>query len=105
MAESILSFDPQVLGAWDWISPDKIEFKPLSNWTQGQKVTIRIKGGTEAFRGVSGSFLRQDVESSFTAKPSKMIEVNLTEQKVYLYNNDQLAKTMICSSGSRLLPA
>lgn len=105
VAESILSFDPQILGAWDWIAPDKIEFKPLSNWTQGQKVTIRIKGGTEAFRGVSGSFLRQDVESSFTAKPSKMIEVNLTEQKVYLYDNDQLAKTMICSSGSLATPS
>jgi len=103
--ESVLSFDPQVLGAWDWIAPDKIEFKPLADWTQGQKATIRVKGGTEAFRGISGSYLRQDVESTFTAKPSKQIDVNLTEQKVYLYDNDKLVRTMICSSGSLATPS
>ena len=105
VAKSVLSFDQQILGGWDWIAPDKIEFKPLNNWTQGQKVTIRVKGGTEAFRGDSGSFLRQDVESTFTAKPSKMIDVNLKEQKVYLYDNDQLVKTMIASSGSLATPS
>jgi hypothetical protein len=105
VAQSILSFDPAVLGGWDWIAPDKIEFKPLSNWTQGQKVTIRLKGGTEGFRGGSGSYVREDVESSFTAKPSKLIEVNLTEQKLYLYDNDQLVKTLICSSGSQATPS
>lgn len=105
IAESILSFDPQVLGGWDWVAPDQIEFKPLAEWTQGQSVTIRVKGGTEAFRGVSGSYLRQDVESKFTAKPSKQIDVNLTEQKVYLYDNDKLVKTMICSSGSQATPS
>jgi lipoprotein-anchoring transpeptidase ErfK/SrfK len=105
IVESILSFDPQVLGGWDWVAPDQIEFKPLADWTQGQKITIRVKGGTEAFRGVSGSYLRQDVESSFTAKPSKQIDVNLTEQKVYLYDNDKLVRTMICSSGSQATPS
>ena len=105
IADSVLSFDPQVLGGWDWIAPDKIEFKPLNNWTQGQKVTIRIKGGTEAFRGVSGSYLRENVESSFTAKPSKLIEVNLAEQKLYVYDNDQLVKTLIISSGSLATPS
>jgi len=105
IAESILAFDPSVLGTWEWIAPDKIEFKPLSDWTQGQKATIKLKGGTEAFRGISGSYLREDVESSFTAKPSKTIEVNLTEQKVYLYDNDQLVKTLICSSGSQATPS
>lgn len=103
--ESVLSFDPSVLGGWDWVSPDKIEFKPLADWTQSQKVTIRVKGGIDAFRGISGSYLRQDVESTFTAKPSKQIDVNLTEQKVYLYDNDQLVKTMICSSGSQATPS
>ena len=103
--DSVLSFDPAVLGGWEWVAPDQVEFKPLNNWTQGQKVTIRVKGGTEAFRGDSGSYLRENVESSFTGKPSKMIEVNLSEQKVYLYNNDQLVKTMICSSGSQATPS
>jgi len=103
--ESVMSFDPQVLGAWDWVAPDQVEFKPLADWTQGQKVTIHVKGGTEAFRGVGGSYLRQDVESSFTAKPSKQIDVNLSEQKVYLYDNDKLVRTMVCSSGSQATPS
>ncbi len=105
IADQILSIDPQTLGGWDWVAPDKIEFKPLNDWTQGQSVTIKLKGGTEGFRGVSGSYVREDVQSTFTAKPEKLIEVNVSEQKVYLYDNDQLVKTMICSSGSQATPS
>ena len=105
LAESLLSIEPATLGGWDWVAPDKIEFKPLQNWTQGAKITIRLKGGTTGFRGKSGSFLRQDVESSFTSKPSKMIDVDLTAQRVTLYDNDQQVKTMVCSSGSKATPS
>lgn len=105
LAESLLTIEPSTLGAWDWVSPDKVEFRPLQNWTQGAKITIRLKGGTEAFRSKSGSFLRQDVESSFTTKPSKMIDVDLTAQRVTLYDNDQQVKSMVCSSGSLATPS
>ncbi|MCL4473495.1 MAG: L,D-transpeptidase [Actinobacteria bacterium] len=105
VADEVLSFDPAVLGGWDWVAPDKIEFKPLNDWTQGQSVTIKLKGGTEGFRSVSGSYVREDVQSTFTAKPSKLIDVNLTEQRVYMYDNDQLVKTLICSSGSQATPS
>ncbi|MFA6001385.1 MAG: L,D-transpeptidase [Thermoleophilia bacterium] len=105
LAESLLAVEPSTLGAWDWVAPDKVEFKPLQNWTQGAKITIRLKGGTNAFRSKSGSFLRQDVESSFTTKPSKMIDVDLTAQRVTLFDNDQQVKTMTCSSGSLATPS
>ena len=105
LAESLLTVEPSTLGAWDWVAPDKVEFRPLQNWTQGAKITIRLKGGTNAFRSKSGSYLRQDVESSFTTKPSKMIDVDLTAQRVTLFDNDQLVKTMTCSSGSMATPS
>jgi lipoprotein-anchoring transpeptidase ErfK/SrfK len=103
--EQLLSLEPSTLGTWTWVTPDKLEFKPLQEWTKGTKVTIRLKGGPEGFRGESGSFLRQDVESSFTIRPSKIIDVNLSEQRVYAYDNDQLVRTMICSSGSMATPS
>jgi len=105
LAESLLTVEPSTLGGWDWVAPDKVEFRPLQNWTQGAKITIRLKGGTNAFRSKSGSFLRQDVESSFTAKPSKMIDVDLTAQRVTLYDNDQQVKSIVCSSGSMATPS
>ncbi len=105
IAESLLQVEPETLGSWEWITDDTLEFKPLDNWPQGIQVTIRLKGGPEAFRGVSGSYLRQDVESTFTTKPSKMIDVNLTDQTVNLYDNDQLVRTMICSSGAMATPS
>ena len=105
IAESLVSMEPAALGGWKWVAPNKLEFQPLQDWTQGAKVTIRLKGGTEGLRGVSGSYLRQDVESTFTTKPSKLIEANLAEQKVYLYDNDKLVRTIVISSGSKATPS
>lgn len=104
-AESMISIEPATLGSWEWISGDTLEFKPLDNWTEGSQITINLKGGTDALRGVSGSYLREDVQSTFTTKPSKLIDVNLTEQTVSLYDNDQLVRTMICSSGTKATPS
>lgn len=104
--ESLISIEPATLGAWEWDKDGKtVEFKPLQNWTQGAKTTIRFKGGPEGLRTETGSYLREDVESSFTIKPSKSIDVDLTAQKVTLYDNDQQVKTMPCSSGSLATPS
>jgi hypothetical protein len=104
-AESLLSIEPATLGSWEWISTDKLEFRPLEEWAEGAQVTISLKGGTEGLRGVSGSFLREDVESSFTVKPAKLIDVNLSEQSVTLYEHDQRVKTFVCSSGAKATPS
>ncbi|MHB1390719.1 MAG: L,D-transpeptidase [Thermoleophilia bacterium] len=104
--ESLVSLEPATLGAWEWNSAGTTaEFRPLQNWTQGAKTTIKLKGGPDGLRTVTGSYLRMDVESSFTIKPSKSIDVDLTAQKVMLYDNDKLVKTMICSSGSLATPS
>ncbi len=104
-AQSLVSVDPAVPGSWNWVAPNKLEFKPQTDWAQGAKVTIHLKGGLDALRGVSGSYLREDVQSTFTTKPSKLIDVNLTEQRVYAYDNNQLVRTLICSSGSQATPS
>ncbi|MHB8922600.1 MAG: L,D-transpeptidase family protein [Thermoleophilia bacterium] len=104
--ESLVSLEPTTLGAWEWDADGRtVEFIPLQSWTQGAKTTIRLKGGPEGLRTETGSYLREDVESSFTIKPSKYIDVDLTAQRVMLYDNDQLVKTMICSSGSLATPS
>ena len=104
-AEALVSIEPSVLGGWDWTDEQTLTFKPLHDWTQGAEITIRLKGGTEGLRGESGSFVREDVQGTFTTKPSKLIEVDLTAQKVMLYDNDQLVRTLICSSGSKATPS
>jgi hypothetical protein len=104
-AESLVSIEPSVLGGWDWSDEQTLTFKPLHDWTQGAQITIRLQGGTEGLRGESGSFVREDVQGTFTTKPSKLIEVDLTAQKVMMYDNDQLVKTLICSSGSKATPS
>lgn len=103
--ESLVSIEPGTMGAWEWVEPDRLEFQPLDDWQQGAQVTIRLKGGPEALRGSSGSYLRENVESTFTTKPSKLIDVNLAEQKVYLYDDEKLVRTLICSSGSQATPS
>ncbi len=103
--KDLISIDPATPGSWTWVKPNRLEFKPDQDWTEGSKVTIKLKGGQDALRGVSGSFLREDVQSTFTVQPSKLIDVNLTEQKVRAYDNNQLVRTLICSSGSQATPS
>lgn len=102
--ESLVSLEPSTLGGWDWVDERTVEFKPLNDWVKGTKVTIRLKGGPEGLRSVSGSFLRQDVESTFTTKPSKLIDVNLTTQTMTLFDNDQQVKSFLISSGDKATP-
>lgn len=104
-AESLVSMEPSTLGGWDWVDEKTLEFTPLYDWSQSAQVTVRLNGGLEGLRGESGSYLREDVESSFTTKPSKLIEVDLTAQKVKMFDNDQLVKTLVCSSGSKATPS
>lgn len=104
-ADKLLSIDPATPGSWDWAAPNKVAFKPARNWSNGEKVTIHLKGGQDAFRGDSGSFLREDVSSTFTVIPEKVIEVNLSQQRVYAYDNNHLVRTLICSSGSQATPS
>lgn len=103
--DSLLAIEPAVLGGWEWTSDDTIEFVPLHDWVKGSEVTISLKGGVEGLRGASGSFLRQDVTSTFITKPSKLIDVNLATQTVTLYDNDEQVRTMISSSGAKATPS
>jgi hypothetical protein len=105
IAESLITMEPDTLGSWDWITSDSLQFKPLDDWAQSAQITIKLHGGTGGLRGNSGSFLREDVQSTFTVKPSKMIDVNLSTQTVVLYDNDQQVKTLVCSSGAKATPS
>ncbi len=103
--QKLVSVDPATAGSWNWVEPNKLEFKPAQEFTQAEKITIHLKGGQDALRGVSGSFLREDVKSSFTVLTEKVIDVNLAEQRVRAYDNGQLVKEIICSSGSKASPS
>ncbi|MBE0429771.1 MAG: L,D-transpeptidase family protein [Thermoleophilia bacterium] len=106
IADSLITIEPALQGGWEWHDDNQtVEFKPINDWTQGETVTIRLKGGPQAFRGASGSYLREDVSSSFNVKPSKRIDVNLTTQTLTLYDNDQPVKTMLVSSGKEATPS
>ncbi len=104
-AQKLVSVDPAIPGAWNWVEPNKLEFKPSQEFSQAEKITIHLKGGQDGLRGVSGSFLREDVQSTFTVQTEKVIDVNLAEQRVRAYDNGHLVKTIICSSGSKATPS
>ncbi len=104
-AESLLTIDPPTAGSWEWVSGDTLQFKPESEWSKGQQVTISLAGGPDGLRGTGGGFLREDVSSTFTIQPAKLIDVNLTTQTVTLYDEDRQVRTMICSSGTEANPS
>jgi hypothetical protein len=85
-----LSIDPPVPGALKWMSATQAVFTPSSKWGFETPVTVKIKGGPAGPAGSSGSYIDRTITNIFTTMPQKMIDLNLSEQKLYCYEEGAL---------------
>ena len=99
LISSIVTVTPQVEGSFQWTEPNRLEFIPAQSWDHLQDVTISLSGGPSLLRGVSGGFVGGDVMSTFTTAPYKMIEVDISEQTLTLYENGVVVDNFLCSTG------
>ncbi len=99
LARSLVTIEPKVEGTFRWPEPNKLEFVPTNEWDHLQDVTVSVKGGPQALRGIGGGFIEADTSSTFTTAPAKSVDVNVTEQTVTLLENGKPIETFLASTG------
>ena len=100
LARQLVSVDPKVDGTIKWSEPNKLQFVPAKNWDHLQDVIIRLKGGPQQFRGISGGFVDGDQQATFTTAPEKSIDINVSTETVTLLENGNPVESFLCSSGA-----
>lgn len=100
LAKTTVTIEPKVDGKLNWLDPSRLEFVPTAAWEHMQDVTISIKGGPTQLRGIGGGYMEIDVLSTFTTAPFKSVDVNITEQRVTLFEDGKQVDTFLCSTGN-----
>jgi len=94
-----LLIDPPVPGALKWLSTTQAVFTPSTKWSYEIPVTVRLKGGPAGPSGASGSYIDRTVTNTFTTMAQKMIDLNLSEQKLYAYEDGVLVFETVVATG------
>lgn len=85
-----LSIDPPVPGALKWLSGTQAIYTPSGKWGYEAEVKVKIKGGPGGPISPSGSYVDRNIVNSFTTMSQKMIDLNLSEQKIFCYEEGVL---------------
>jgi hypothetical protein len=94
-----LVINPPVPGALKWLSGTQAVYTPSGKWAYETTVTVKVKGGPKGPSGPSGSYVDRDLASTFTTMPQKMIDLNLSEQKLYCYEEGALVFSCWVATG------
>jgi lipoprotein-anchoring transpeptidase ErfK/SrfK len=85
----VVSTAPHVEGAWHWISPTEVDWRPRAFWTSGTAVSVHI--------GVSGALGGQDF--SFKIGSAVTSTVNLQNDVLTVQQDGQPLKTIPITGG------
>lgn len=97
--KTALTINPSVPGALKWVSDTQAVYTPSAKWAYETTVTVKVKGGPQGPQGPSGSYVDRDAVSIFTTMPQKMIDLNLSDQKLYCYEDGALVFSCWVASG------
>jgi len=93
------SINPIVPGALKWTSATQAVYTPSGKWDYETSVSVKVKGGPQGPSGPSGSYVDRDLDSTFVTMPQKMIDLNLSEQKLYCYEEGALVFSCWVATG------
>lgn len=91
--------DPPTPGALTWVTANQAKFTPQVKWPYEATVKVRLKGGPGSLEGLNGNYIDRDVTAEFITMPQKMIDLNLSDQKIYAYEDGNLVFTCWVASG------
>jgi len=96
---SSFTIDPPTPGAFTWLSASQAKFTPQVKWPYESTVKVRVKGGPNGPAGLNGNYIDRDIISEFVTMPQRMIDLNLSEQKLYCYEDGNLVFSCWVASG------
>jgi lipoprotein-anchoring transpeptidase ErfK/SrfK len=95
----IVESDPEVDGAWHWISDDKLRFRPKEYWPPGTEVTLKVRlQGVDAGDRVYGDEQR---DVSFTIGRSVRSVVDVKKLRMTVYIDGDKARTIPITAGRK----
>ncbi|MCI0688265.1 MAG: Ig-like domain-containing protein [Sporichthyaceae bacterium] len=91
--------DPQVEGAWHWISDDKLRYRPKEYWPSGTEVTLKVRlQGIDAGDGVFGDEHR-DVSFTIGRDIRSLVDVDRLRMTVTI--DGKRARTIPITAGKK----
>jgi lipoprotein-anchoring transpeptidase ErfK/SrfK len=88
-AETAFSLAPAVSGRFEWLEPTVMRFLPNEVLPPETRVRVTLAAGPEGVSGESGGFFEEPYEYSFLTQPDKLIVVNLSSQRLTLFEGGQ----------------
>jgi lipoprotein-anchoring transpeptidase ErfK/SrfK len=86
-----------VVGAWSWVNPQEIEFRPRDYWPTGEKVKIVARlTGVKAGSGLWGT---KDRTLNFTVGPRHITKVNNKTHQATVTDGGKVVRTIPVSLG------
>lgn len=95
----LFTVSPPVPGTLTWPAPNKLTFTPSQAWDFKTTVTVSLAAGRQSLRGVSGSYMENEVVSTFETGIYKKIDVNLATQTLTLLEGGTPIFSCLVSSG------
>jgi lipoprotein-anchoring transpeptidase ErfK/SrfK len=88
---------PHVEGAWSWISPQEVHYRPQAYWAPGTSVSVKADlYGKDLGGGVYG---QADVSASFKIGQSKIAVANATTKHMQVFFDGRVVKDIPVSMG------
>jgi lipoprotein-anchoring transpeptidase ErfK/SrfK len=89
--------EPAVEGAFYWISPSEVRWRPEHFWKPGTKVSVQVHDyGVDLGSGMYG---QQDIATSFTIGDELLAVADDNTKQVQVFVNGELVRTMPTSMG------
>lgn len=99
----VLNASGEILpGKWLWYGKQRLQYRPDPYWPAFQTLEVRLQPGPA--RSIQGGFLARPITASFSTGSDRRIEVWLDRQRVEVFENGELIKTMKASSGKSKTP-
>lgn len=97
--EASIKITPSVQGKFEWPAPNLVRFVPLGKLPGATDFMVQVAGGKGGVRGADGGYLDQSANFTFWTAPEKEIEVNLTQQKLTLWEGGKPVWSTLVSTG------
>ena len=100
-AQKAITIDPEVPGYFQWVQPDRVEFVPEGELPELTNLTVKVGAGRGAVRGEDGAFLEEPFEFGFLTQPNKLIDIDLSAQRLVLEEGGEPVYSAWIASGVR----
>lgn len=97
-----ISTDPQVEGAFYWISNQEVRWRPAEYWEPGTQIDVHVDIYGEDLGG--GMYGQEDAHSSFQIGDAVIARVDDAAKQIIVERNGEVVKTMPTSMGKAGTP-